>query len=172
MAGALPRLNSKYCCVLTIARSAGKFVRQLIADANGNAQVVVDPGTQHPDIELFARRRRRRQALRDGEKGRGTRPCLGSLEQHPEQAGIDVGEARPRIRSGGGENSLRARLIRQVAFDEIIDAAQRGVGLTGDRVTQKVPLHAWMIPEARPPSTAAMARRPHWLGGHTGWAVR
>ncbi len=55
------------------------------------------------------------------------RAIFGAIgfEEHPGEAGVDIGEDRVRVGVGRGENVGGARLIAEEAADEVVDAAER-----------------------------------------------
>ena len=106
---------------------ARKFIRYPVAKPQAQGRVVIDPRPQHRRVELLAARGVRRRALGRSEIFCGALRARRRFEQHPQQPRVHVGHARLRLRIRGGENTFRAGFVRQVAFDEIIDAAQRGV---------------------------------------------
>ncbi len=132
---------------------AGKFVGDPVAKLQGSRHIVIHPGAQHRRVELLAPPGQRRRALGGGQIFRRTADSLGRLEQHPEQPRVHIGEAGIRVRVRSGENALCARFVRQVAFDEIVDAAQRRSALRADRIAQVIALHGSMIPERGEPAS-------------------
>ena len=83
---------------------------------------------------------------------------VGRLEEHPQVSCIDVGDTALREYIRRREYALRARLVREKSFDEVIDGAQGPFAHGGDRIAQNVVLHWAMIPEPRPSGAPRRSR--------------
>ena len=142
MAGELPRLNSKYCSSLTITRSRGNRSEASPARRMASGSVARNPCSKHGGVQLLALGGAGRRALGRRVVFGGTLGGIGRLEQHPQETGVDVGDAALRVRIGGPDDTLRAGLVGEEPLDEIVDRL-RGVGSdAGPGIAQIVMLHA------------------------------
>ena len=100
---------------------AGESIRGDAGKTDRFRQVARDPCTKHRGVQLLALRGSGRRTLSRCLIFGGTLGGIGRLEQHPQETGVDIGDAAIRIRIGGSDDTLRPGLVRQEPLDEVVD---------------------------------------------------
>ncbi len=113
----------------------------LVAQGQGGRHVILAPGVQHLHGQLFAPGGAVPRRLGQGQVFGRPRRGLRRLQQHPQNAGIGVGQGAGGIALGRAKNVGGAGLIGQEAFDEVVDRRQGGVILGGDGIAQPIRAH-------------------------------
>ena len=120
---------------------AREFFHDPFADTLDGRDVVGDPALQLVAQHSFSGIGHRTEGLRAPKIDRGMIRGARRFEEHPAEAGIDIGQYAVRFAVGRDKDVSRLLLIAQKAGDEIVDPRQRRGGGGAHFISQRVLCH-------------------------------